>query len=561
LELLGFPNRKACYEPVPSCGLPCPKKCANDHKCKKSCHAWDCPDCLMTVEQVCRCEKNNRKIECFKTTKGDESEKKYICDVVCQKKKSCKVHKCLQLCCDASKTYDIDGNHLCLKTCGKMLSCKKHTCELFCHLGDCKPCPVIINQPLSCACGKTIKNPPLQCGKSPPTCNFPCSRQRPCGHPCHLHCHIDECPPCDELVEKMCNCDKNLMKNVKCSKEVLCGKVCDNLLTCGHKCGEICHKGECNWERGVKGCGKKCGKKREACEHPCMAFCHPGKECPKDKCKVEVRVNCECGNRETWVECGATDKKEIKILKCDKSCSNLKRFGGFFQKNSDKKPYYPPTLVRFAKNELNYLLKLEDKVERLLKEGKEQFDIPITDSTKKNAVQALLSRHYNMALEFYLNVKNPTVCVRTTMKTTIPKVKLSEYLRQIETKQIKPDVLPFEATIKFFNLSAYDSIDDLEVLLKEYEGGCYLEKIAEKNIVVHFWTTAAAKEAIKTLKKSHTNFGNVLLEENVLLKVEEEKNKITEQEIMVEANPAKTEEEAKEDNKSAMFFLSLNNAK
>jgi len=47
----------------------------------------------------------------------------------------------------------------------------------------------------------------------------------------------------------------------------------------------------------------------------------------------------------------------------------------------------------------------------------------------------------------------------------------------------------------------------------------------------------------------------------VLLKVEEEKNKITEQEIMVEANPAKTEEEAKEDNKSAMFFLSLNNAK
>jgi len=371
--------------------------------------------------------------------------------------------------------------------------------------------------------------------------------------------HNDACPPCEELVEKMCNCDRSLMKHVKCSKEVLCGRPCENLLACGHKCAEICHKGECNAERGLKGCGRKCGKKRESCEHPCMALCHPGRPCPTDRCKIEVKVACECYNRETWVECGATDKKEVKLLKCDKTCANFKRFGGFFQKESTKKPYYPPTLVRFAKNELNYLLKLEDKVERMLKDGKDSLDIPLNDHNlaKKSAVQALLSRHYGMTLEFYLNVKNPCVCVRTTTKTVIPKVKLSEYLRQIETHQIKPEVLPFEATLKFFNLTGYDTVEELEVLLKDFGDSFYIEKSGEKNILVHFWTKAGAQEAMKVLKKSHTNYSGVVVEENALLKVEEEKVKIGEQEIMIGETKAE-EEENKEDSKSAFMFLSLN---
>jgi transcriptional repressor NF-X1 len=557
LASLGFGNRKSCLDPVPSCGLPCPKKCSNNHPCKKSCHPGECPPCKFMVEQICRCTKNSRKMDCYSAVFGDESDTRYLCDSICSKKKSCGIHKCGQACCDATKNNDIYGNHLCLKVCGKNLNCKKHTCELFCHLGDCKACPIIVNQPVACTCGKTVKNPPLQCPAEPPSCNYPCTRQKPCGHECLLNCHTDACPPCEELVEKMCNCGKSSIKGVKCSKEVLCGKVCDVLLACGHKCGEVCHKGECNYERGIKGCGRRCGKKREICDHPCMAFCHPGKDCPKDRCKVEVKITCECGNRETWGECGSTDKKEIKVLKCDKSCSNLKRFGGFIQKEATKKPYYPGSLVRFAKSELSFVLKLEDKVEKMLKDGKDSFDIPLTDysNSKKNAVQVLLSRHYNMVLEFYLNVRNPCICVRTTPKTIIPKMKLSEYLRQIETHQIKPEILPFEATLKFHSLTSYDSSEELEGILKEYEGSYYIERIAEKNILVHFWTVGGAKEAIKTLKKSHSNFSNVSMEENIMLKGEEEKIKINEDEIIVEEKPPMTEEE----NKSAFLFLSLNN--
>jgi len=160
------------------------------------------------------------------------------------------------------------------------------------------------------------------------------------------------------------------MKNVKCSKEVLCGKPCEEMLLCGHKCGDICHKWECNWEKGISGCGKRCGKKREFCEHTCNSLCHPGKECPKVPCKVEIKVKCDCGNRETFVECGSVDKKEYKTVKCDKSCANLKRFGGFISNETNNKTYYPASLVRFAKNELHFVLRLEEKIEKMLKEGK-----------------------------------------------------------------------------------------------------------------------------------------------------------------------------------------------
>ena len=225
LIALGAGNRTSCLDPVPSCGLPCGKKLVCGHLCKSLCHVGPCIPCQEIVTQDCRCNHSTRRIECMKVTSGSQEEKLYICERVCRKKKSCKQHKCLNVCCEATKGNDPEGLHLCIKVCGKPLNCGKHTCDLFCHIGNCAPCPVIINQPLTCACGATVKNPPLQCGTHPPSCPEPCHRSRPCGHPCFLNCHIDACPPCHELVEKICNCGKSKIPNVKCSMEVLCGKL------------------------------------------------------------------------------------------------------------------------------------------------------------------------------------------------------------------------------------------------------------------------------------------------------------------------------------------------
>ena len=141
------------------------------------------------------------------------------------------------------------------------------------------------------------------------------------------------------------------------------------MLACGHECGIICHTGECDWNRGKVGCGKRCGAKR-ICEHPCAARCHPGQSCPNDeKCQVEIRLVCNCGNRETYVSCGATDKLEPKTLKCDKSCLNVQRFGALYKRDTTLKAYYPASLVRFAKSDLGFVLKLETFVEKFLKEA------------------------------------------------------------------------------------------------------------------------------------------------------------------------------------------------
>jgi hypothetical protein len=43
----------------------------------------------------------------------------------------------------------------------------------------------------------------------------------------------------------------------------------------------------------------------------------------------------------------------------------------------------------------------------------------------------------------------------------LPKISLTKYLKQIINGTIKPDVLPFEATIRFMHLSKIDKIEDL----------------------------------------------------------------------------------------------------
>lgn len=548
---LGFGNRKSCLESIPVCGLPCGKTLVCGHKCKKTCHPYDCAQCKEIVIQTCRCGKSERKIECCKTFTGTDEEKLFLCEKVCKKGKSCKNHKCNRVCCDSVKGNDPEGHHLCIKVCGKPISCGKHTCEDFCHLGDCKPCPIYINYPLQCTCGKTVKHPPLPCGSRPPDCHEKCSRSRECGHQCFMHCHYDPCPPCEDLVEKRCICGKKLMKNIKCYRDANCGIPCETKLECGHKCNLVCHKDECNLERGRTGCGAKCGKLRE-CLHKCEGLCHPGSQCPPDACKILVKLKCECGNKETMIKCG--DKDTAK-LPCDKSCANMKRFGNFIKKEENKKPFYPATLVKFAKANLSFIVKVEEALEKMFKEGKDFLEVQLYDKnpSKKNALYVLLSKHYLMDFEFHLHVKSPVVYVKSTLNSRLPLMNLSEYLRQIENGKIKPDVLPFEATLKFFNLTPSDTSDDLEYLLKEFEDEYYIER-QEGQYLLHFWKKEVAEIALNKLKKSLTNFAQCALEENISLKAEEEKQ--NNETVIVE----KTEEpeNKKEEDKAAFLFLSLN---
>ena len=186
------------------------------------------PICDKVVENSCSCHSKKTKAICFKlnypedildflgVVRENPIEK---CNRVCKTLKNCDIHKCDRVCCSLRnikiRNYSIqdpNGYHLCFKICGKPLACGKHNCENYCHKGNCKPCAYIVHEgELKCTCGKTTKKAPFLCGTKL-ECEYPCSIERPCGHPCILNCHEGPCPPCEFLVEKNVDVEKINLK-------------------------------------------------------------------------------------------------------------------------------------------------------------------------------------------------------------------------------------------------------------------------------------------------------------------------------------------------------------
>ena len=112
-------------------------------------------------------------------------------------------HRCQEVCCMGRGMKNYEG-HLCTLLCDKMLPCGRHTCDSLCHTGRCPPCSVTLREGISCACGAWFHPGPIRCGSVQPDCRLPCSKPRPCGHPCPKKCHFGDCPPCTVLVTKWC---------------------------------------------------------------------------------------------------------------------------------------------------------------------------------------------------------------------------------------------------------------------------------------------------------------------------------------------------------------------
>jgi len=254
-----------------------------------------------------------------------------------------------------------------------MLPCGKHECSDFCHLGFCKPCKWVSNQPLFCPCGIAKLDPPIKCGIPNPSCGGPCQQKLQCGHPCHLNCHNGICPPCLEIVNRLCNCGKELITNIQCKNaHPSCGKECKQPLNCGHLCQKVCHlPGKCfsnQDELMEKGCGQRCGKERSTCSHRCMDKCHPNQPCPDKPCEAEIRLYCKCGNR--WVQTLCKSSIDKPVIDCDARCwkkqrddkiANAFSSSAEFHKNKDSInfEYYPEEALQFAQENLAWVKKVE----------------------------------------------------------------------------------------------------------------------------------------------------------------------------------------------------------
>ncbi|KAF7706181.1 transcriptional repressor NF-X1 [Silurus meridionalis] len=296
---LGYPERRCCTDPIPSCGKMCskPLPCGDVdtiHLCDKLCHEDKCGPCALTSTIKCKCGIKTKEVPCALIHSEDEL--LFTCERRCNKKRSCGRHKCGEICC-------VDTEHKCTIICGYKLNCGLHRCQEVCHRGNCQPCWQTSFDELACYCGETVMFPPIPCGTKPPECKNPCTRQHDCDHPVMHSCHSEEkCPPCTYLTKKWCMGNHEQRSNIPCHlQEISCGLVCNKLLSCGfHHCKRICHRGECQTEGD---CKQPCPHPRSECGHPCNAPCHPGTPCPHSTCTARVAMQCECGRRKETIPC------------------------------------------------------------------------------------------------------------------------------------------------------------------------------------------------------------------------------------------------------------------
>lgn len=341
--------RKTCEDPIPNCEKKCSKKLACGHTCQQICHFDECMPCLATVDISCRCGRTHSSTICHQ---GNEERPQ--CMRACKATLNCGRHECGERCCagekkaaerqatkrklrplGAARIIDegFEAEHICTRSCGRMLKCGNHTCSELCHKGPCGSCREAIFDEISCNCGKTVLQPPLPCGTSPPPCRFDCERPKDCGHPRVPHnCHGGEesCPKCPFLAQKPCLCGKKTLKNQPCwLTEVRCGEVCGRKLKCGsHFCRKQCDRpGEC--EDVGKSCQQACGKAKKACGHPCDLQCHAPSSCREDKpCQSKMFITCDCQHLKQEVKCNASKASEgnsKKTLSCDEECARLLR--------------------------------------------------------------------------------------------------------------------------------------------------------------------------------------------------------------------------------------------
>ncbi|KAL1843748.1 hypothetical protein VTJ49DRAFT_129 [Mycothermus thermophilus] len=354
LASMGLELRQSCQDPVPHCDKPCNKALACGHLCPDKCHTGACAPCTQRMQVSCRCGKTTVESACHQ---GEVAQPQ--CFRICRTQKNCGRHECGERCCPGEKkaaerrkqrrsaTEHFESEHICLQLCGRLLKCGKHTCQQLCHKGPCLACLEAVFEEVSCACGRTVLQPPQPCGTRPPECRFPCTKPRSCGHPAIEHqCHPDDvaCPKCPFLVERHCICGKKKLMNQPCWKP--------------------CHKpGECE-DANISGshCSQPCGKMRKSCEHPCVDECHAPFPCKEDKpCQSKTFLTCPCQRRKQEVRCLASrlgPPPAREPLKCDDECLRLQRNRKLAEAlnidpnthTDDHIPYSDTTLKLFREN-------------------------------------------------------------------------------------------------------------------------------------------------------------------------------------------------------------------
>ncbi|XP_059369674.1 transcriptional repressor NF-X1-like isoform X2 [Carassius carassius] len=506
---LGYPERKTCTDPIPSCGKTCnkPLPCGDDdsvHLCEKLCHEDSCGPCSLTSSIKCRCGSNSKEVPCAAIQ--TEQDMMFTCEKRCIRKRSCGRHKCGEMCC-------VDLEHKCSMICGYKLNCGLHRCQDLCHRGNCQPCWQTSFDELACYCGETVLFPPIPCGTRPPECKNLCTRSHDCDHPVFHSCHTEEsCPPCTYLTKKWCMGNHEQRSNIPCHlQDISCGLACDKLLSCGsHRCKKICHRGECQAEGE---CKQPCTHPRASCGHPCAAPCHPGTPCPPTVCSAKVALQCDCGRRKETIPCtdaassyqryaaisvasklsdmqlgesvdiGQLTKKEQRKarLDCDQECATLERNRRLaealqidqsvdtFKSASSK---YSDSLKEDARKDFKFVSEIEEEIKNLVelankgKQPKRSHCFPPMKREHRRIIHELAEAYGVESVSYDSEPKRNVVITAIRGKAVCPNTSLAALVERETVSRAPPPIAHIkQQTSKADNSNAWkkQSREDLSI--------------------------------------------------------------------------------------------------
>ncbi len=452
-------DRASCEDPIPTCGRTCDKLLPCGHQCEEKCHAGDCSPCSVPITLPCRCGETKQTRPCHQQKVSADEDKEILCKTVCKALRNCGKHQCNRQCCPLyfqakSKSkrrptamemelQDPAGFHACDVVCGKPLGCKRHDCERTCHRGPCGRCLQSSFEEASCHCGRTVLEPPIQCGTAI-QCNFPCVRPPPpCGHPSLPHnCHESEqCPPCVYLTEKLCHCKKTLVPNVPCSRtNVHCGVTCNAVLGCGfHRCQGVCHQAPAD----CAPCSQVCGKPRKLCGHACTASCHAPSSCPETQpCQAIIALQCACGNLQQKVKCNSSiaHPRTERALKCNDTCAIAQRNArmaealGISTESTATVVQYPESVLNFYALKRKEAEEIEQTLTSLIQSPRHGLILPSAKKEMRKFTHEL-AECYGITSESVDEEPQRSVMLRRTGQSKVPSNSLRDAFQERALEQ------------------------------------------------------------------------------------------------------------------------------
>ncbi|KAJ8709984.1 hypothetical protein PYW07_009350 [Mythimna separata] len=154
-----------------TCGEVCGKRLSTGdnckHKCLLLCHPGPCPPCPQTVNGICFCEKERKRVRCSAAT--------WSCGQVCKKTLLCKAHYCKDVCHSATEEM-----LSCKQQCPKNLDCG-HRCRNTCHSGACGNQVCTKKTKVHCPCSNIKKEAPcnsVRTGETKIMCDETCEAKK-----------------------------------------------------------------------------------------------------------------------------------------------------------------------------------------------------------------------------------------------------------------------------------------------------------------------------------------------------------------------------------------------